>query len=77
MVPIDSKMTSFYERVENFWNLKRNECLNDINMISIGGGFNDKLVRSDLTRLHTQHNNDINIVTTAIDDVCSSLSISD
>lgn len=71
VVPIDSKMTSFYKEVEEYWDTRRVENFGHMNVISIGGGFNDKLVRSHLTTLDANpHVNDLNIVSTAIDDVC-------
>ncbi len=69
VVPIDSQMKLFYQNVENYWRLNRTTELSHINMISIGGGFNDKLVRSDLTKLQNEFINDLSIVTTSIDDV--------
>ncbi len=64
-------MTLFYENVENYWRLNRSNELSHINVISIGGGFSDKLVRSDLTKLEDNFFNDLSIVTTSIDDVSS------
>ncbi|XP_054168132.1 GPI inositol-deacylase-like isoform X2 [Oppia nitens] len=69
VVPIDIQMTRFYKLAEEFWDQNRDNSLRHINLISIGGGFNDKLVRSDLTRLNNNYSNDLTIVTTAIDDV--------
>ncbi|CAG2171564.1 unnamed protein product [Oppiella nova] len=74
VVPIDSKMTSFYKEVEEYWDTRRVDDFGHMNVISIGGGFNDKLVRSHLTTLDANpHVNDLNIVSTAIDDVWVSI----
>ncbi|CAG2114631.1 unnamed protein product, partial [Medioppia subpectinata] len=68
VVPIDSRMTSFYNDVEEYWATNRDN-FRHMNVISIGGGFNDKLVRSHLTKLNDDHPNDLTVVSTAIDDV--------
>ena len=69
VVPMDSKMIQFYRKVNQYWNDNRNQSLSHIWMLSIGGGFNDKLVRSELTRLESHHKHDINIISSDIDDV--------
>lgn len=42
----DSYFASYYKSIEKAW--RNNSNLNHINLISIGGGIRDLLVRSDL-----------------------------
>ena len=68
VIPLVSQIT-FYENVNSYWNQNRDESLAHINVISIGGGFNDKLIRPDLTQLATNHSNDLSVFTSSIEDV--------
>lgn len=59
----DSLLSSYYTSVNNFWD-KFNSTKNNVNLISIGGGPRDKLVRSDLTI--TEHA-DLNVMVCTYD----------
>lgn len=65
----DSLLSSYYTSVNNFWD-KFNSTKNNVNLISIGGGPRDKLVRSDLTI--TEHA-DLNVMAPMIPEVWTSV----
>ncbi|CAH1397518.1 unnamed protein product [Nezara viridula] len=65
----DSLLSSYYTSVNNFWD-KFNTTENNVNLISIGGGPRDKLVRSDLTI--TEHA-DFSVMTPMIPGVWTSV----
>ncbi|XP_053209842.1 GPI inositol-deacylase-like isoform X2 [Panonychus citri] len=69
---IDTHMLNYYHNVISYWKDHRNTSqLQHLTIISIGGGFDDKLVKSELTRLPDllPASGDINLLTTAISDV--------
>ena len=47
LVQFDSYISTFYQKVNNFWN--NNTNLKHVNYVSIGGGFKDLIVRPDVT----------------------------
>nr|XP_024218553.1 GPI inositol-deacylase-like [Halyomorpha halys] len=65
----DHLLSSYYSSVNNFWD-KFNSSENNVNLISIGGGPKDKLVRSDLTM--TEHA-DLSVMTSMIPGVWTSV----
>jgi GPI inositol-deacylase len=65
-------MVNYYQNVISYWSHNRNSPhLKHLSIISIGGGFGDKLVKSELTQLPdlSPTMGDINLITTAISDV--------
>lgn len=71
VVALDHEITHFYESVNSFWNkFSDHSSFRQLTQLAIGGGFNDILVRSDLTSLPERENTgDISVVSTAIPDV--------
>ncbi|RWS27273.1 GPI inositol-deacylase-like protein [Leptotrombidium deliense] len=72
VLPIDLSSTTFYEKVNNQWSIIRSQPqLSHLTVVSINGGFNDKLVRSELTQLPVPliQNGDITLGTSLIPDV--------
>lgn len=60
----------FYERTNLDYQRYRNTRLSDLNFITIGGSYQDLIVRPDLIRLDSSTNpKDLSILTTAIPDV--------
>uniref|UniRef100_T1JYQ1 GPI inositol-deacylase n=1 Tax=Tetranychus urticae TaxID=32264 RepID=T1JYQ1_TETUR len=69
---IDTHMLNYYHNVLSYWKSNRNSSqLNHLTIISLGGGFDDKLVKSDLIQLPDllPSSGDINLLTTAVSDV--------
>ena len=59
----------FYERIHHYYQSHRNTKLSDLNFVSIGGSYQDMIVRPDLIRFNSSNPNDLSILTTAIPDV--------
>lgn len=70
---LDPRMMEYYERVNNFWrkrgltNQSKSELMN-VNVVSVGGGMRDLLVRSSLASMNplAESSNTVSVVTTAI-----------
>lgn len=68
-MPFDRRILDFYDKLNLHFEENRPTIYGHINFVSIGGSSNDKLIRSDLISLSTDHPLDMSILTTAIDDV--------
>ncbi|RWS06994.1 GPI inositol-deacylase-like protein [Dinothrombium tinctorium] len=72
VLPIDMSSTKFYDTVNQHWDKIRTEPqMSHLTVISINGGFNDKLVKNELTQLHSPliENGDLSLSTSMIPDV--------
>ena len=68
VVSMDTDLVAFYDKIHRRWPSVRNSsAANGLSTVSISGGVNDLLVRSELTKLSTQF--DHNIVSTAVQGV--------
>lgn len=68
----DSYTTKYYDKINSFWSKHRNSShLKHLSIISIGGGFNDKLVKSELTSFDDLNSDlgDAHLVATSINDL--------
>ena len=62
-------MSQVYNQINNVFSRTRQNELNNINFVSIGGSYQDKIIRPDLISLNTNSKYDRVILTTAINDV--------
>lgn len=72
VVYVDFQMRVFYNSVNNYWKVHRQGSLSHLNVISLAGGINDKLVRSDLAFLPEDYRNDFSYISTSVEDVWAS-----
>lgn len=75
VLAVDHEIVNFYDEVNDFWTSRRNSTdYANLTQLSIGGGFNDILVRSDLTTLPGyEATGDLSVVTTSIPEVWVSM----
>ena len=64
-VRLDRYIHKYYSRVNGIWNRNNNKFKN-ITFLSLGGGFRDYLVRSDLSLFKKNMDNHISVLTTSL-----------
>ena len=63
---LDKNIYEFYQKVNDYWKRESNRSLSNTTFLSIGGGFRDYFVRSDLCYLKTSNKEHRSILTTSI-----------
>jgi len=65
-IQLDQYIHEYYARVNSIWRQNQNKRFENITFLSLGGGFRDYLVRSDLSLFQTGVSNHISMLTTSL-----------